>query len=163
MDWKSVYEQTVQICEQNPEYATYAGREKMLAFVFTFLQQLGKVRDDHAPFLASKNPLFLLNDKSLKTTLRPEFSQFTETLLFDATNTGEVQGRPVIANYYRDILWTGFVFILQYWAKDHSPNQEKTDVFVEKTVHFMFDMLAPGPVDSGIDLFRFLIQLRKAS
>ena len=163
MEWNQVYEQTVHICDQNPEYAQYAGREKMLAFVFTFLQQLGKERDTYAPFLAGKHPLLLLNDATLRSSLKPDFDDYCGTLLFDATNTGEVQARPFIANYYKNILWTGLVFILNYWAKDRSPNQEQTDVFVEKTVHFMFDMLAPGPVDSGIDLVRFLIQLRKAN
>lgn len=161
MNWNNVYEQAVHICEENPEYAAYAGREKMLAFVFTFLQQLGKDRNAYAPVLAGKNPLILLYEADLRSSLKPGFDKYTADIIYDSTNTGEVQGRPVIANFYRNILWTGFVFILNYWARDNSPNQEKTDVFVEKTVHFMFDMLAPGPLDSGLDLIKFLIQLRK--
>jgi Tetracyclin repressor-like, C-terminal domain len=160
MNWKEQYEETLQLCRDDPEYLQYAGREKMLAFVFTFLRQLNINKDDYAPALRNSNPLFLLNASSLQD-LKQAFGQYTEELLFSATNTGEVQARPVLANYYKNILWTGFVFILNYWARDHSENQEKTDVFVEKTIHFMFDMLAPNAIDSGIDLVRFLIQLRK--
>ena len=82
-------------------------------------------------------------------------------MIFEATNSGEIQARPFIANYYQSVLNTAFLTILNFWSNDKSDEKQNTDVMVEKTVHFAFDLLAPNAVDSGIDLVQNLFKLRK--
>jgi hypothetical protein len=50
---------------------------------------------------------------------------------------------------------------LYFWANDKSDHKENTDVMVEKTIHFTFDLLAPNAIDSGMDLVQHFLKLRK--
>ena len=82
-------------------------------------------------------------------------------MVFEGTNSGEIQARPFIANYYKQLLWNAFLSILYFWANDKSDHKENTDVMVEKTIHFTFDLLAPNAIDSGMDLVQHFLKLRK--
>ena len=79
----------------------------------------------------------------------------------EGTNSGEIQARPFIASYYQQVLWNAFLSVLYFWANDKSEQKENTDVMVEKTVHFTFDLLAPNAIDSGVDLIQNFFKLRK--
>jgi hypothetical protein len=59
---------------------------------------------------------------------------------------------------YADGLWFQFMMIIQFWAKDTSPNFEKTDEFIEKSTQASFELLGVTAFDSLIDLGKFLIQ-----
>ena len=158
-NWSVVFDKTQEICLQDTNYANYSAREKMLAFVFTFLQNLN---EDEKLFsniiLQQRFPIF--NNSNL-ADLKLPFYQFSDSLIFDATNSGEIQARPFIANYYQQTIWNALVAILYFWANDKSMYKENTDVMVEKTIHFTFDLLAPNPIDSGIDLVQNFLKLRK--
>ncbi len=146
-----VLENTLQTCNNDEQYEQYSSREKMLAFMFTFLQQLN---ESDAIFIKQNQLSFI---KSIKVEL---FVYFDE-LIFNATNSGEIQARPFIANYYKSILSSSFLAILNFWSNDKSAFKENTDVMVEKTVHFAFDLLAPNAIDSGFDLVQSLFKLSK--
>jgi hypothetical protein len=158
IDWPSLFDTTLEICQEDDAYASYTVREKMLAFIFTFLQSMNKEENKYSSVLKQRIPLF---DNSVLVELRKPFYDYCDTLLLEGTNSGEIQARPFIANYYRTVLWNAFISILYFWAGDTSDHREKTDVLVEKTVHFSFDLLAPNAIDSGIDLIQNIFKLRK--
>ncbi len=158
-NWLSIFEKTIGILEQDENYFQYSAREKMLAFAFTLLQNMNEnntyfstqIQQQRFPILPNTNL------KELKTV----FLNFSDALIFEGTNSGEIQARPLIANYYQQLLWNAIVSILYFWSNDTSEHKEKTDVMVEKTIHFTFDLLAPNPIDSGIDLVQHFFKLRK--
>lgn len=158
-DHPGIFERTLDTCQDDASYMAYSVREKMLAFIFTFLQNAAT----EPFFIASLNEgKPFLNTRSLQS-LKIAFRDYCETLILEGTNSGEIQARPFLADYYPEVLWNAFLTILYYWLKDTSPNREHTDVMVEKTVHFAFDLLAPNAVDSGFDLLQQWIKLRKRS
>jgi len=158
-NWTAVFDKTFEICKEDEGYANYSAREKMLAFTFTLLQNLNE-DEQHFSALLKQNKIPFLDNKHLNE-LKYSFYKFSDGLVFDATNSGEVQARPFIANYYKQIIWNALVAILYFWANDKSEQKENTDVMVEKTIHFAFDLLAPNPIDSGIDLIQNFLKLRK--
>ncbi len=158
-EWSAVFHKTIAICTADELYATYSAREKMLAFSFTFLQTLQTQNVDFS-HLIRQHKIPFLNTGFLKA-FRHEFDVFADELIFDATNSGEIQARPFIASYYKPILWNALQSILYFWASDTSEMKENTDVMVEKTIHFTFDLFAPNPIDSGIDLLQYFIKIRK--
>lgn len=147
-----ILENTLKTCQNDEQYEQYSSREKMLAFVFTFLQNLN---ENDATYIQQNRLSFM---KSIKV----ELSVYFDELIFNATNSGEIQARPFIANYYQSILNTAFLSILNFWSNDKSDFKQNSDVMVEKTVHFAFDLLAPNAIDSGIDLVQNLFRLRQA-
>jgi hypothetical protein len=157
-NWTAIFNKTLEICEQDENYAHYSAREKMLAFTYTFLQNLNENESQFTAIIKQRIPV--LPNKNLQD-LKTLFNQYSDTLIFDGTNSGEIQARPFIANYYQQTVWNALVTILHFWANDKSEHKENTDVMVEKTIHFTFDLLAPNPIDSGIDLIQNFLKLRK--
>ncbi len=159
IQWTTVFDKTREICEEDENFSNYSVREKMMAFIFTFLQ---KLQENETQFSGQlhENRLPFINNRFLQE-LKTYFNSYTSNLLLEGTNSGEIQARPFIASYYPSLLWNAFLSILYFWSNDKSDNKENTDVMVEKTVHFAFDMLAPNPIDSGIDLVQHFIKLRK--
>lgn len=159
--FSGVFNQTIAICQADENYINYSVREKMLALVFTFLQTLSKEENSSSAILR-QNKIPWLRTANL-ASLKKEFSAYTEELLLEGTNSGEIQARPLVANYYQQVLWNAFVTVLYFWANDKSDHKENTDVMVEKTIHFAFDLLAPNAIDSGIDWIQNFIKLRNAA
>ena len=142
-------ENTINDCQQDENYRQYSSREKMLAFVFTFLQNLNE----------TESTIIWQNRFTYLKPIKQEVNSYFDSLIFEATNSGEIQARPFIANYYTYVLYTAFLSVLVFWSNDRSEDRQNTDVMVEKTVHFAFDMLAPNAIDSGIDLLQNLFKL----
>ncbi len=157
-DWTSVFNQTLDTCQEDENYAGYSAREKLLAFVFTFLQTMQKDEFTFSSMIKQQR-IPLMNNPTLYE-LKVLFADYCDTLILEGSNSGEIQARPFIGNYYKDVLWNAFQSILYFWANDSSDHRENTDVMVEKTVHFSFDLLAPNAIDSGIDLARNFFKMR---
>ena len=52
--------------------------------------------------------------------------------------------------------WMQFCSILLYWLKDTSPDFEKTDVFIEKSLKLSFDLAESNVMESVVDLGKFM-------
>ena len=157
-EWTSVLDKTLEICQEDENYSHYSVREKMLAFTYTFLQTINTNEEKYATLLKNQRLLFLKN--TILSELKQDFNKHMDALIFEGTNSGEIQARPFIANYYNQSVWNAFLSILLFWANDKSIAKEETDVVIEKSVHFVFDALAPNAIDSGLDYLKFLVQNR---
>jgi hypothetical protein len=158
-EWSAIFDKTIEICQEDVNYNVYSVREKMLAFIFTFLQNINTEEQKFVSILQQQRIPFLNN--ALLNELKNDFYKYSDSLILEGTNSGEIQARPFIANYYHQVLWNAFLSILYFWANDKSEHKENTDVMVEKTVHFTFDLLAPNAIDSGMDLVQNFFKLRK--
>jgi hypothetical protein len=153
--WKTWLEEVISALENDKAYVSYSVREKLLAFCFTWLDVLKTNRsyvlmkwqnadrkDPNPPFLAS---------------FKDEYRRFIEDLLLEGKDTKEVAERPFSNQYFKGF-WGHFLFITHFWVNDDSNDYEKTDAVVEKSVHFAFDLIGKGPLDSFIDFAKFLFQ-----
>ena len=50
------------------------------------------------------------------------------------------------------------MMIMKFWLDDTSPSFEKTDIFIEKSVHAGFDLIDIKPLKSVLDLGKFLFK-----
>jgi len=57
--------------------------------------------------------------------------------------------------------WIQFLFILKFWLEDTSKSFEKTDIIIEKSVNTVVDLLDTKPLESLLDLGKFLWKERK--
>jgi len=88
------------------------------------------------------------------------FIPYAKQLIDEGTQNGEIVLRPLLHNVYTTMIWQSFLQVLHFWVNDQSSHKAETDVIVEKTIHFVFDALAPNAIDSGLDYLKFLIQKR---
>ena len=156
--WLDMFRQTIDTISSEEVYTEYSAREKLLAFFYTWIEQL------------KANRSFIL--QSVPKRIRPEFTpyylsevrgafkEWIADLMLEAKETEEVLARPVISNRYDDAVWLQFLFILGFWIKDDSKGFEKTDAAIEKSVNLAFDLMGRGPLDAMIDFGKFLFQNR---
>ena len=88
--------------------------------------------------------------------MRKDFLHYIKTV-FDTPYKIENQKITTIQNrVVHEGAWLQFLSILKYWIDDSSPNFEKTDVFIEKSVKASFDVVYNVPVESILDFGKFL-------
>ena len=86
------------------------------------------------------------------------FLDFARDLLAEGRESREVEQRPFITTRYPDALWLQTMYILDFWVKDVSKSFEQTDTAIEKSVNTAFDLIGRSPLDSVIDLAKFIYQ-----
>lgn len=160
MSLREALELSIKICESDEAYIDYAAREKFLAFAFTFIQKIQQEENKFIPLLSNKSVFIFPNDELKR--LKISFSAYAISIIDNGIQNGEVVARPFVSNLYPNILWNCMLSILHFWSRDKSNNKEETDVIIEKTVHFAFDILSPNALDSGLDVGKFLLQKRKS-
>lgn len=153
------FEQVREQVEKSEIYAGYSAREKILAIYFawiealkgnrSFVKMLFDRKQEHFPM--PKFPHFL-------KLLRHDFIEWANSITNEAIGTKEIEDRKFLSEKYKDGLWMNFFFVMNFWLKDDSPNFEKTDVAIEKSVSLAFDLMGKSPLDSLFDFGKFMFQ-----
>lgn len=157
--WQGYLADTKKRLESDEAFVQFSSREKILTFYFSLAELLKTDRSFVLHQLKSvKNPastpVFLKGFKA-------SFEEWINGVLNEGKGTGEIAKRPYLDDRYSRLFWTHLMFILKFWAKDESPNFEKTDVAIEKSVTLAFDLIGKGVLDSALDFGKFLYQNSK--
>lgn len=156
--WNDFLLTTIQTLQQSKEYGDYTAREKLLSFYFTMMEVL-KVNRSYVLFSYENYDKKELLPSFLKK-VRTTYLDFINVLIEEGLQTGKMKKRPYISDRYAEALWLQFLFVIRFWVKDDSKNFEQSDALVEKTVKITFEILGESPLDSFIDLAKFLYQNR---
>lgn len=156
--WNDFIQSTIVTLQQSKEYGDYTAREKLLSFYFTMMEVL-KLNRSYVLFSYENNDKKELLPSFLKK-VRTTYLDFINVLIEEGLQTGEMKKRPYISERYAEALWLQFLFVIRFWVKDDSKNFEQSDALVEKTVKLTFELLGESPLDSFIDLAKFLYQNR---
>src|SRR5690554_3882397 len=153
--WLDIFDNTLEDLHTQEIYVEYSAREKLLAFFFTWVEQLKK----------NRSYLLVLYASSFSKLPPPEvrdfkkrFKEFATPILLEAKESGEIAHRPIIAEKYDEALWFQLWFIFQFWLKDNSSAFEKTDAAIEKSVNLAFDLMGKSALDTLADFAKFLYQ-----
>jgi len=152
--FSKMFYHTLDILQQNSEYANYDSAQKLISFYFTFIE-MATANRSFVKFLLEEGKLPIKNLKKLKT-LRYDFLSFAKSIL-DAPMKIENEH---ITNFQNKLIhegaWLQFMSILGFWMQDTSASFEKTDVFIEKSVKASFDIVYNVPVESIVDFAKFI-------
>jgi Tetracyclin repressor-like, C-terminal domain len=161
--WKALFIEARASAESEEVYENYSVREKMLAFLYTWIEILKKNRSYILmSYEGFEKPIYMKSNSQL-ADFKNSFYDFMNELLMEARETREVEQRPIpqLMQRYPDLFWAKTLFILDFWINDTSKSFEKTDTMIEKTVNTAFDLLGRSPLDSLFDLGKFIFQNRK--
>ncbi len=156
--WKSFFDEVITRLQAETIYSDYSAREKLLAFYFTWIEVL-KSNRSYVRWSIEQSKRPETNPKNL-SSFKKAFLQYVEDLLNEGKETEEVLNRPVISDRYKDGIWIQTLFILNFWLRDESSSFEKTDAIIEKLVNLAFELMGKSPLDSMVDLAKFLYQNR---
>ncbi|GAB4403260.1 MAG: hypothetical protein OHK0039_02190 [Bacteroidia bacterium] len=154
--FRRYFDDAHQRLEGSPEFAGYSAREKVLGLFFTWFEILRDARSV-VVFLDQSGDWYAPAAAYTAATKAP-FKVLMKGILKSGTDAGEIADRLLLPGIYQDGLWAWALFLLRFWLSDTSPNFERTDVAIEKGVNFIFDLIQPNSLDSGVDLLRFLWQ-----
>ena len=155
--WVEMFEKTIEDLSAQAVYTQYSVREKLLAFFFTWIEELRKNRSYLLALYDKKGANLKLPPPEV-AAFKEKFNEFVKVILAEGEETGEVAKRPLITNRYHEGIWLQVWFIFQFWIKDTSTSFERTDAAIEKSVHLVFDLIGKNALDSIIDLAKLLYQ-----
>lgn len=161
--WKALFNEARAGAEKEEVYENYSVREKLLAFLYTWVEVLKKNRSYILKsYEGFEKPIYTKRNAQM-VDFKASFYDFINELLMEARETREIEQRPIpqLMQRYPDLFWTKTLYILDFWIKDTSKSFEKTDTMIEKTVNTVFDLLGRSPLDSLFDLGKFMFQNRK--
>jgi AcrR family transcriptional regulator len=154
--WNAFHQNTLDVLYKNKDYASYTNREKMLSYYYTFFEVL-KLNRSYVLFTlrghATQNML-----KSLEQLkgLRKHIKAFASELIEENNENKQLKITKHNTTIFSEGAWVQFLFILKYWMDDESAGFEKTDVIIEKSVNTVFDVFETTPLESVLDLGKFL-------
>jgi AcrR family transcriptional regulator len=159
--WKGFFEATVTRIEQDEVYGSYTVREKLLAFYFTWIEELKAKRSFILTvYNAKKHRGLRPQDFKVFKEFKQAFQEYCHMLVNEGLESGEIVERPYVTTQYAKALWVQALTILKFWIKDTSKGFEKTDTFIEKSANLGFDMMGHTPLDSALDFMKFAFQSR---
>jgi len=157
--WKGLFEETKQKVQSEEVYASYTIREKLLAFYYTWIEVL-KSQRSYILYHFEGKQIFNPRQNNFLKDFKESFEEYAQELVAEGRETGEIAERPFITDRYNKVLWWQVLTILDFWIKDTSKSFEKTDVFIEKSVNFAFDVISYSVLDSSFDYLKFIFQNR---
>lgn len=130
-------------------------KEKLLNVYFIFFENLTLNRSLILSILGSHQ---FQNIKTLQN-LRETHRQFIRTLDFNEWKMFE-KAKQDIRRFNEkareEALWLHLVSALNFWKNDTSPDFEKTDIFIEKTIDTGLELIDNEPLRKVFDLGKFL-------
>ncbi|WP_299678757.1 TetR family transcriptional regulator C-terminal domain-containing protein [uncultured Dokdonia sp.] len=154
--WIALYDSTVATLHKDKDFEQYPNKDKMLSFLYTIFGNFTANRS-YILFVLKEHAMPLKNLAQLKE-LRTKVRHFATELIEEGNEdkTYKITKNPV--QLFSEGAWVQFLLLLKYWMNDNSAGFEKTDVAIEKSVKAIFDVFETTPLESIIDLGKFLVK-----
>lgn len=157
--WKGYFDSAIAKIETEEVYAQYSVREKLLAFYYTWIEEL-KANRSFVTYTQTRTTHRMAGTPAHLVAFKKAFLAYVNDLLAEGRESKEVVSRFLISDRYADALWVQLTFVLNFWLQDDSKGFEKTDAAIEKAVNTSFDLMGRLPIDSVVDFAKFIYQSR---
>ena len=136
----------------DPQFRTYSTKDKLIATYFTSMELFTLNRSFILATLDKRHLEGLADLKDFRT----HFKRFVESNFQVKAPGGIDKLEKYLSPALAEGAWIHFLLILKFWIDDASANFEKTDIFIEKSVTTVMDLINTSPIDNLIDLGKFL-------
>ncbi|MGV6831697.1 MAG: TetR family transcriptional regulator C-terminal domain-containing protein [bacterium] len=154
--FETFFEHTVNALEKSDSYSDFGARERLLAFYFTFFELLTANRS--YVMFALGNHKKPMHNLLVLQKLRKKFKHYVHELPIETLDLKSEKLESIQNKGIQESTWMQLLVTLKFWMDDDSKGFEKTDLFIEKSVNASFDLMNVQPVNSLIDLGKFLIK-----
>lgn len=152
--WVKFFENVKATIENDENYLTYSNKNKLLTLYFSLFEVLTLNRS-YVVFALKEDKNLLKNLHQLKE-FRTHFKNFISEIADTQTTEEDFKVNKITKPIYVEGAWVEFLFLMKFWLDDTSKGFEKTDIMIEKAVKATFDVLDTTPIDSLIDLGKFV-------
>lgn len=154
--WADMARTAIREVKGQEVWSGYTSREKMLSFFYGFFELLRSSRS-FAVYSLKQSPKSLKTPRVLEQ-LKTIFIEFSDELLAEGLESGELADRKFFTKRYKDALWAQFGFVLNFWLQDDFAGFEKTDEAIEKGLAVTFDLFERSPIDNLFEYGKFIAQ-----
>lgn len=152
--WVKFFENVKTTIENDENYLTYSNKNKLLTLYFSLFEILNLNRS-YVVFTLKEDKNLLKNLQQLKE-FRNHFKSFIVDIIDTQSSEEDFKVNKIAKPLYIEGAWVEFLFLMKFWLDDTSKGFEKTDIMIEKAVKATFDVLDTTPIDSLIDLGKFV-------
>lgn len=156
--FKTLFKNALAVLHESEEFGSFDKKNKLISLYFTFFENLTLNKDYvHIVLKGCKNKL-----QSYKTlsSLEKSFKDFIDTLAL-GDNKLPIEGlEKVQKSVIRQSAWVQLLVTIKFWLEDTSESFEKTDIFIEKSIHTSFDLLEHKFLKNVLDLGKFVYKER---
>lgn len=150
------FHHTITVLNKSEDYEGYNKRNKLLSFYFTFFEILTANRS-YVVYALESAKKDLRKLKSLKL-LKTNYQKYIEDLNIDRIELKQETLEKVQNTSIKESSWIQLIITIKFWLDDVSPSFEKTDIFIEKSIHAGFDLMDIKPLKSIIDFGKFILK-----
>lgn len=150
------YKNTITLLEKNTDFHEFTAKDKLLTFYFTFFENLTANRS-YVLFALDAQESKLKTLKKLKS-LKHKYSNFINSLEIEKIDLKQENLQKIQNKGFEEAFWIQLLLVLKFWMNDTSPSFEKTDLFIEKSIHASFDLINTQPIKSFMDLGKFILK-----
>ena len=149
-----LFENSVAILKQTPEYITFTKKDKLLSLYYTFFENLSLNQEFIKINLKGfENQLKAL---SVFSRFKRSFLTFIDELNIETFNLNVDTIESIQKKTIKESSWIQLLFTMKFWLDDTSEAFEKTDIFIEKSLNTSFELLNTKSLHNIIDLAKFL-------
>jgi hypothetical protein len=173
-----LFDMTLELLSRDSAYVDYVLQEQTLAFYYTFfelltanqdyfrlslrtqtgiwgspLQPIVKAFNQNLLLLPVLSPAALPKLNRLKKALVPHLQSLHEPYYADLLPLRKMQKQ-----FLGEAIWVQFLSFLNYWLHDSSPEHERLDVLIERSLAASYEILSLVQMRQVQNLFRFWLQ-----
>lgn len=152
--FETLHTHTVGLLQQDAGFAASGDADQLLSYYFTFFEMATANRSYILMVLQDRKDL--IGSLQQLYGLRKAFLEFAAEVLAGRTPAEAKSWGKLSSKALQEAAWAQFMMIFRFWMQDRSPGFEKTDVMIEKTVRAGFDVIDHIPMQSVVDLGKFL-------
>jgi hypothetical protein len=156
--FKTLFETSLVTLEESDEFVLFGKKDKLLSLYFTFFENLS-LNKEFIQFVLKDYGLSL-ETLSVLAPVREHYGNFIDMLELQELNINFGAIEPLQKVTIRESSWIQFLFTLKFWLDDTSPDFEKTDVFIEKSLNTSLELIDTKALNNIIDLGKFLYKER---
>ena len=154
--FQAFFDNTITVLNKSEDFQSFDARNKLLSFYYTFFENLTANRSFVVYALHQhKNKLKQL---SILFDLKHSFTNFIDTLEIETLDLKQEKIQNFQNKTLKESAWFQLLITIKFWLDDTSAAFEKTDIFIEKAVNTSFDLVNIKPLESLIDLGKFLFK-----
>ena len=88
--------------------------------------------------------------------LKAVFTNFIDSLDLKLANFDNSKIKSFSDKSVKEAAWLQLLLTIKFWLDDTSNSFEKTDIYIEKSVNTSFDIIDTTPINSLVDLGKFI-------
>ncbi|MFL1011525.1 TetR family transcriptional regulator C-terminal domain-containing protein [Flavisericum labens] len=154
--FEAFFTNSIKALNKSEDYQIFDARNKLLSFYYTFFETLTANRSYVLHMLNS----YKTNLKGLRVLsgLKHHFIEYVHSLGIQMLDLKEERLEKIQQRALKESAWLQLILTIKFWLDDNSPAFEKTDIFIEKSVNTSFDVLNVAPLQSVMDLGKFIFK-----